>query len=165
MASVPPWKLLVFYWSQVWNPTRSKKRVAFMWSVGTRLLRWTSGEPASPLLPYRSNASFACPILVNMSNVSFGIASKLIKLDGGALASCMTFVVSAHAIKLETNHFGGKNFQEIHSLRKSWSMIRGITLWKIRVECNDWMFNKEQWHESKVKHHIWDKLIVYANAM
>ena len=26
------------------------------------------------------------------------------------------------------------------------------------------MFNHEQWHESKVKHQIWDELIVYAKV-
>ena len=35
------------------------------------------------------------------------------------------------------------------------------TIW---IEHNDKVFNHEQLHESKVKHQIWDELIVYAKA-
>ena len=42
--------------------------------------------------------------------------------------------------------------------------LRGITLWTIWIECNDKGFNQEQWHISKVKHEIWDELIIYAQV-
>ena len=41
---------------------------------------------------------------------------------------------------------------------------RSITLWTIWIECNDKVFNYEQWHAFKVKHQIWEKFIVYAIA-
>ena len=31
------------------------------------------------------------------------------------------------------------------------------------MERNDKVFNQEQWHESKVKAHIWDELLMYAH--
>ena len=43
-------------------------------------------------------------------------------------------------------------------------LLRGITLWTIWIERNDTVFNHEQWHESKVKHRIWDELVMCAKA-
>ena len=47
---------------------------------------------------------------------------------------------------------------------KIWHLLRGITLWTIWVERNDKVFNDEQWHLTRVKHRIWDELILYAKA-
>lgn len=46
-----------------------------------------------------------------------------------------------------------------------WHLLREITLWNIWIERNDKVFNQEQlWHISKVKHKIWDELIIYAQG-
>ena len=47
---------------------------------------------------------------------------------------------------------------------KFWHLLCGITLWTIRIECNDKVFNHEQWHEPKVKHRIWAELIIYTKV-
>ena len=47
---------------------------------------------------------------------------------------------------------------------KIWHLLRDITLWIIWIERTDKVFNHEQWHESKVKNRIWDKLIIYTMA-
>ena len=47
---------------------------------------------------------------------------------------------------------------------KIWHLLIGITLWSIWIERNDKAFNQEQRHVSKVKHRIWDELIIYAKA-
>jgi hypothetical protein len=47
---------------------------------------------------------------------------------------------------------------------KIWHLLRGITLWAIWIERNDMVFNHKQWHETRVKHHIWDELILYAKV-
>ena len=47
---------------------------------------------------------------------------------------------------------------------KIWHLLRGITLWAISIERNDKVFNHEQWHETHVKHHIWDELILYVKV-
>ena len=43
-----------------------------------------------------------------------------------------------------------------------WHLLHGITLWMIWIDQNNRVFNHEQWHESKMKHLIWDNLIMYA---
>ena len=44
-------------------------------------------------------------------------------------------------------------------------LLRGIIPpWTIWVEWNDKAFNHEQWHQSKMKHLIWDNLIMYAKV-
>ena len=47
---------------------------------------------------------------------------------------------------------------------KIWHLLKGITLWTIWIERNDKVFNQVEWHISKVKHRIWDELIIYAKA-
>jgi hypothetical protein len=47
---------------------------------------------------------------------------------------------------------------------KIWHLLKVVPLWTILIERNDKVFNHEQWHESKVKHRIWDELIIYAEA-
>ena len=47
---------------------------------------------------------------------------------------------------------------------KIWHLLRSITLWTIWIEHNDKIFNHEQWHETRVKHRIWDELILYAKS-
>ena len=32
------------------------------------------------------------------------------------------------------------------------------------MERNDKVLNNEQWHETRVKHRIWDELVLYAKA-
>jgi hypothetical protein len=44
-------------------------------------------------------------------------------------------------------------------------LLRGIIPpWMIWVEWNDKAFNQEQWHESNMKHLIWDNLIMYSKV-
>jgi hypothetical protein len=44
-----------------------------------------------------------------------------------------------------------------------WHLLCDITLWTIWIKRNDKVFN-QQWHESKIKHRIWDELIMYAKV-
>jgi hypothetical protein len=43
-----------------------------------------------------------------------------------------------------------------------WHLLQGITLWTIWIERNDQVFNQEHWHESNLKHLIWDELIMHS---
>jgi uncharacterized Zn-finger protein len=38
------------------------------------------------------------------------------------------------------------------------------TLWTFWIKHNDKVFNHEPWHESKVKHLVWDDLVIYTKA-
>ena len=60
--------------------------------------------------------------------------------------------------------FGERIPQKYGKKIKIGHLLRGITLWTIWIECNDKVFNHEQWHESKVKHRIWDKLVIYTKV-
>lgn len=47
---------------------------------------------------------------------------------------------------------------------KIWHLLRGISLWTMWIEQNDRVFNHEQCRESKMKHLIWDDLVMYAKV-
>ena len=47
---------------------------------------------------------------------------------------------------------------------KIWHLLWGIGLWTIWTQRNGRAFNHEQWLESKMKHLIWDDLIMYVKA-
>ena len=58
--------------------------------------------------------------------------------------------------------FGERVHNKLCNQIKIWHLLRGITLCTILIEHNDKVFNHKQWHESKIKHRIWDELIMYA---
>jgi hypothetical protein len=60
--------------------------------------------------------------------------------------------------------FGERIPKKYEKMIKIWHLLRGITLWTIWIKRNNRVFNLEQWHVSRVKHHIWDELIIYAKA-
>lgn len=45
-----------------------------------------------------------------------------------------------------------------------WYLLHGITLHTSCMERNEWVFNKEEWHEFKLIHLIWDDLIMYVKV-
>jgi hypothetical protein len=65
---------------------------------------------------------------------------------------------------LKQTIFGERIQKKYGKMIKIWHVLRGKTLWTIWIERNDKVFNRGQWHESKVKHCIWDELIIYAKA-
>ena len=95
----------------------------------------------------------------------------MFKLGGrgdGLPISCMNFVGLEMATMICFNWkqtIFGKRIPKKYSKKiKIWHLLRGITLWTISIEHNDKVFNHEQWHEFKVKHRIWDELIIYAKV-
>lgn len=54
----------------------------------------------------------------------------------------------------------------ISTLKKSeiWHLFHDIPIWMIWIKHIDRVFNQEQWHNSKVKHIIWDNLIMHAKV-
>jgi hypothetical protein len=60
--------------------------------------------------------------------------------------------------------FGERIPKKYGKKSKIWHVLRKITLWSIWIERNDKVFNRRQWHESKVKQCIWDEFIIYAKA-
>lgn len=47
---------------------------------------------------------------------------------------------------------------------KIWHLLRNITLMTIGIERKDWIFNHKLWHDSKVKHIIWNDIILYPKV-
>ena len=49
-------------------------------------------------------------------------------------------------------------------MSKIWHLLRGVTIWTIWIERNDKVFNHEQWHETKVKHQIWEETYLLCHG-
>ena len=85
----------------------------------------------------------------------------------GPHSSCMCFAgleVAVVIVFIGNKLCSGKRSLRSLSVRSNMAPSPGITLWTIWIELNDKVFNREQRHESKVKHLIWDDLIMYAKA-
>ena len=68
---------------------------------------------------------------------------------------------------MEANLVMGKETQEIKGKKikiKIWHLPRALHYGPSRLSATKKVFNHEQWHESKVKHRIWDELIIYAKV-
>ena len=111
---------------------------------------------------------YCLPMLVNWLNTNFGIAPKLGEHGNGWHSSCMNFVglgPTTMMILIGNKPSLGKGF--LRSLPKKsrfGAFSKELLFWTKWIECNDRVFNHEQWHESKVKHIIWDDLDMYAKV-
>ena len=111
---------------------------------------------------------YCLPMLVNWLNTNFGIALKLGEHGNGWHSSCMNFVglgPTTMMILIGNKPSLGKGF--LRSLPKKsrfGAFSKELLFWTKWIECNDRVFNHEQWHESKVKHIIWDDLDMYAKV-
>jgi hypothetical protein len=110
---------------------------------------------------------FASLTEVNRSNTNFEIEFKPEKLDSGLHLSCIKYVglglTTTIAFIRNKASLGKRPLRSCQNI-KIWHLLCGITLWTIWIECNDRVSNQKQWHESKVKHLIWDDLIMYAKV-
>ena len=118
--------------------------------------------------PSLNNVFYAFQTLVNQLSTNFGIAFKHGGHEDGPCSSCMSYVglELATMIAFTKNNllFGERILKKFYKKIKIWHLLRSITLWTMWIERNDKVFNHEQWHESKVKHRIWDELIMYVKA-
>ncbi len=53
---------------------------------------------------------------------------------------------------------------ECNRVENIWSLLRGITLWTLWIECNDLVFNNERWNVVKIHKVIWDALLDYGRV-
>jgi hypothetical protein len=64
------------------------------------------------------------------------------------------------ALKLEQCLFNKRLPSKINVMRFNivWSLMRGVTLWAIWLECNDLVFQNVRWHEAKLWNIMWQGL-------
>ena len=105
---------------------------------------------------------------MNQSNTRSRTVFKLGGLGDGPHLSCMSSMgleLVIMTILIGSKHCSMKEFpRNLVKKINIWHLLHGITLWTVWIERNDKVFNHEQWHEAKVKHRIWDELIIYTKA-
>ena len=115
-----------------------------------------------------NDVPFASQTWVNRSNTNPGIAFKLGGHGDGPHLSCMNYVgleLATMIVLSKSKLCLGKGLlRNLAKISKFGHLLHGITFWTIWFECNNKVFNHEHWHESKVKHRIWDVLINYAQV-
>ena len=112
------------------------------------------------ILPPRTRA--------NQLSIKFGTISNQEEHGDGPLSLCTIFVGvrfdNYDSLNWKQALFGERIPKKFGKKIKIWHLLRDIALWTIWIECNDHVFKHEQWHESKVKHQIWNELITYAKV-
>ena len=156
------------YRSHVWDPLRSSKEAAFMWFIWHKVV--AINEWRAQIAP----AFISKQCLICLPNTSESIKHKFWdSIQARRAWRWATFIVH-ELCGIRTRNYDSFNWKQtlfeekipkkFTKKIKVWHLLRGMTLWTIWIECNDKVFNHEQWHESKVKHMIWDELITYAKA-
>ena len=82
-----------FYWSQIWDPQRPGKEVAFIWSIWHKAVvvnEWRA-RIAPATIP--SNVDFAPLLRASWWNINYGTTFRLGGLRGGLPSSCKNFAV------------------------------------------------------------------------
>ena len=167
MVGLPPGKYR-FYWSQVWDPLRSGKEVAFIRSIWHKMVDVNEWRARIPPVSISKQCVFCLP------NTSESVKHKLWDcIQASRQWRWATFIMHELCGVRMGNYdcfnwkqalFGERIPKRYDKIIKVWHLLRGIILWTIWIERNDKVFNQEQWHVSKVKQRIWDDLIIYAKA-
>jgi hypothetical protein len=157
-----------FFWSQVWDPLRSGKEAAFMWSI------WHKAVAVNEWRARIAPASISRQCVFCLPNTSESVKHKFWDCIQARRAwRWATFIMHELCGVRSGNYdtfnwkqalFGERIPKKYGKMIKVWHLLRGITLWTIWIERNDKVFNQEQWNEFKLKQRIWDELIIYAKA-
>lgn len=150
---------------QVWDSNRSGKEGCSFGLFGIIQWRSMNEDPGLPRSPSQSNVFYASLIPVNRSNIGSGIASRawwwatfiMHKLCGVRTSRYYSF-------SWKQTIFGERIPWQFSKKTKVWNLLRGITMWTVWIVRNDRVFNHVQWNKAKVKHHIWNDLILYAKG-
>ena len=156
------------YWSQVWDPLRSRNEAAFMWFIWHKVVAINEWRAYIALVSISKQCVF-CLLNTNESiKHKFWGCIQPRRAWRWAMFTmhelCGVRIGNHDSLKWKQACLGNKSLRNTVEIIKIWHLLGGITLWTIPIECNNKVFNCEQWHESKVKHHIWDELIIYAKA-
>ena len=117
---------LPFLLSQVWNPLRASKEAVLMWSIWHMWPSTNGGRRLHQHL-FLNNVFIVFLILVNRSNTSFGIVSKLWGFGGGPHTLCMKFAGPGPAIA--TLSIGLKPYSRKESLNGMGKWAKFGTSW------------------------------------
>jgi hypothetical protein len=158
-----------FFWSQVWDPLRSGKEAAFIWSI------WHKAVAVNEWRARIAPASISKQCIFCLPNTSESVKHKFWDCIQARRTWRWATYIMHELCGVRTGHldsfnwkqtlFGERTPYKFRKVVKIWHLLRGTTLWTIWVEWNDKVFNQEQWHESKMKYsRIWDTLLMYAHT-
>ena len=157
-----------FQWSQVWDSNRSSKEAAFIWSI------WHKAVAVNEWRARIAPASISKQCIFCLPNTSESVKHKFWDCIQARRAWRWATYIMQELCGVRTGNYDCFNWkQALFGERlpkkygpkiKIWHLLRGITLWAIWIERNDRVFNHEQWHETRLKHHVWDELILYAKT-
>ena len=106
---------------------------------------------------------------MNRLCILLGLAPKPRQLGGGRISSwtlCGVRIGNYVNLNCKTRFFLWKmNPKDLVKKIEIWHLLHGITPWTTWIMCNNKVFNQEQWHVSKVKHLIWDNLVMDAKIV
>ena len=157
-----------FFWSQVWDPLRSGKEAAFIWSI------WHKAVAVNEWRARIAPASISKQCIFCLPNTSESVKHKFWDCIQARRAWRWATFIMHELCGVRYGHLDSFNWKQaifgeripykFRKLVKIWHLLRGITLWTIWLERNDKVFNQEQWQESKVKFRIWNELLMYAHT-
>lgn len=157
-----------FYWSQIWDPLRTGKEAAFMWSIWHKVVAVNEWRARIAPISISKQCIFCLPNTCESVKHSVWDCIQARRAWRWAI-----FVIhelcGVRTTNYETFHwkqalFGERLQKKFCKQIQIWHLLRGITLWFIWIERNDKVFNQEHWIEAKVKHLIWGELIMYAKV-
>ena len=157
-----------FHWLQVWDPLRSGKEAAFMWSI------WHKAVAVNEWRARIAPASISKQCVFCLPNTSESVKHKFWDCIQARHAWRWATYIMHELCEVRSGNYDCFNWKQAifgeripkryGKMSKIWHLLRGITLWYIWIERNDKVFNQIQWHEAKVKQQIWDALILYAKT-
>ena len=124
-----------FYWSQVWNPLRSGKEAAFIWSI------WHKAVAVNEWRARIAPASISKQFVFCLPNISESVKHKFWDCIQARRAwRWVTFIMHELCGVKTGNYdcfnwkqalFGKRIPKQFGKLIKVWHLLRGITLWTI----------------------------------
>ena len=157
-----------FYWSQIWDPQRMGKEAAFIWSIWHKVVADNEWRARIAPAAISKQCGFCPPLTSESIKHKFWDCIQARRVWRWATfimqELCGVRTGNLDCFNWKQAVFGEKIPRKYGPKVKIWHLLRDITLWTIWIERNDNVFNQSAWHLSKVKHRIWDELIMYAKA-
>lgn len=157
-------------WRAVWHSSRPRKDAVFMWSIYHKAVvvnHWRHrafpgvsaecpccdrGEPESILHCFYSCEYAAC---------AWAYGNTVLHILAGTPLQSMPWTL----FTWEQCIMGTPIPAQFQAFAGTWSLIRGVILWTIWVQRNQWVFNNNRWPMHILEQSIWDAPIDLARSL